>query len=128
MWNPLEARNLPLLMRVTGGLTMLAALQFLAPEAMLGASHMAVGDETGLFFARHWGLLVGCLAGLMIYAADQPALQRPVLFAVTVEKIGLVAMVALNANHPAMAGMLPAAVFDGICVLLFGAILLRRPR
>ena len=107
------------ILRITGAITMLGGLQFIAPEMVLKLSNMAVADETGLFFARHWGLLAFCLGGLLFYSAKHSAFRFPVLLVVTLEKLALVLMVINSGSSPALIGMRPAAIFDGLCVLLF---------
>ncbi|HJV03584.1 MAG TPA: hypothetical protein VJ752_23815 [Burkholderiaceae bacterium] len=126
MWNPVAERNLPLLLRITGVATMGGAVLFLAPTLALNLIGMAVGDDTGRFFVRHWGMLVGCIGALMVYSAGRPALQMPVLCVATAEKLALVLMVVLGAGQPALAGLRPAAAFDLLCVLLYSAVLWRR--
>ena len=126
--NPTSDRNLPLLLRLTGTATLGAAALFLAPTLALNMIGMAVGDDTGLFFVRHWGLLVGCIGGLMVYSAGQPALRMPVLFVATLEKLALVLMVLMARGQPALDGLQPAAVLDAACVLLYVPVLWRHLR
>ncbi len=128
MWNPVAEQNLPTLLRVIGAATMGAALVFVAPNLVLGMIGIAIADDTSLFFVRHWGLLVGCLGGLLFYSAAHRALQIPAMVVVTIEKLAIVVMAAMNASNPALAGMLPAAGFDAVCVLLFGVVLWRHVR
>ncbi|WP_342117826.1 hypothetical protein [Pseudoduganella sp. OTU4001] len=115
--------KLPFLLRATGLATGGAAIVFLLPQPVLNLLGLTVTEAGGLFFVRHWGLLVGCIAGLMVYAARQPALQRPIMLVAALEKLALVLMVA---NLPSPGLMWGIAGFDGLCVLLFCAILLRR--
>lgn len=110
---------------VTGIATLLPGLQFLAPTLFLQASGMQVGDPTGLFFARHWGLVVFCIGTLLVYAARRPDLRGPILFAATIEKLGLVIMVMMAWNEPTLKGMHVPAIFDFICVVLYLSYLLR---
>jgi hypothetical protein len=119
-------RHIGRILLVTGIVTMLPGLQFLAPTLALQAQGMQTGDNTGIFFARHWGLLVFLFGALLVYAARHEAARRPIMFAAAVEKFGLVVMVALAWSDPALAGMHVPAVFDGLCVLLYSAFLLRK--
>lgn len=112
-------RRFPLILRISGIVTMLAGLQFLGPAEFLGALGMKVGDSTGLFYARHWGALVLCLGALIVAAASRPALRVPVVAAAAAEKLALVVMVILAWQDPALAGLHGAAVFDSVCVLLY---------
>ena len=121
---PME-RHITRLLTWTGIATMLPGLQFLLPVQMLRLSGMDVTDAAGLFYARHWGLLVLCFGGLLVYVAKRPALRRPVIFAATVEKAGLAMLVLLAWNEPALRGMRIPAVFDSLCVLIYGLYLWR---
>ncbi|MFZ6871697.1 hypothetical protein ACO0LF_06445 [Undibacterium sp. Di27W] len=109
---------------VSGTVTMLAGLQFIAPTLFLQASGMQVGDVTGLFFARHWGLMAFVVGALIIYAVKQVQARRAILLAAAVEKLGLVFMLAINWTEPALQGLHIAAFFDGSCVLLYSIYLL----
>jgi len=120
-------RSFPHVLRWTGVITALAGVQFIAPVPFLAAQGMAVGDPAGLFFARHWGMLVACLGVLMVWAASRPGLRVPVVITALVEKLALVLMVALAWNEPALQGLHAAAVFDSACVLVYGLWLLKRP-
>jgi hypothetical protein len=120
-------RHFPRLLAITGVATMLPGLQFIAPTLFLGALGMQAGDSTGIFFARHWGLMVFCFGALLLYAARHPAARRPLVYAAAIEKLGLVVMVLLAWNDPALAGMHGAALFDALCVLLYSGWLLKKP-
>ncbi len=111
---------------ITGFATMLPALQFVLPTLVLRLLGMTVSEETGLFFAQQWGLLVFCIGGLLVYAARHPVHRVPVLVAATLEKAGLVVTIAMNWDNPEFRGLHLAAVFDGVCVALYSAYLMRR--
>jgi hypothetical protein len=112
------------LLYVTGAITLTPLLQYLLPTWHLQLSGLHVGDETGLLFARHWGLMAACFGGLLILAARDPGVRRPIVIAALVEKLGLVWLVGQGWSVPALAGLHLAAVFDGLCVLLYAAWLL----
>lgn len=111
--------------RLSAYITMLPLLAFLLPQTWLKLGGAAIADPAGLFYLRHWGLLVFCLGSLLLWAAPQPALRRPVLLAVAVEKAGLVAMVALSWSEPQLASLRGAALFDGLCVIAYSLLLWR---
>jgi hypothetical protein len=112
---------------VSGGVTLLAGLlQFVAPTPLLHAQGLQIGDPAGMFFARHWGLLVLCIGALMIHAARRPDIRRPIVLAAAAEKFGMAVMMAMNWSEPALRGLRPAAVFDGACAVIFLVYLLRR--
>lgn len=109
----------------TGLVTVSPLLMFLIPTFYLGTNNLVIGDSTGLLFARHWGLMAACFGSLLIYAALRPAHRTAIVFAAMVEKAGLVFLILMGWNDPAIAGLQVAAVFDGACVLLYAAYLLR---
>ena len=109
---------------VTGVITMLPVLQFLAPTAVLQLSALQVGDAAGLFHAQHWGLLAFCFGALLVYAARHPPLRRPIVMAAGLEKLGLCVLVVLGWSNPALQGLRPALVIDGLCVILYAWYLL----
>jgi hypothetical protein len=105
---------------VSGGITMLAGIQFILPEFFLSTvEHMNVTEPDGIFFARHWGLLVFVFGVLICLAARRPDLRRTVLAAAGIEKLGYAALVALSWSD--LPGLHASALFDGACVLLYGA-------
>ncbi|MCS6763999.1 MAG: hypothetical protein MO853_08625 [Candidatus Protistobacter heckmanni] len=122
----MREHHLPRLLKITGWITMLPLLQFLAPSVVLSAGNMQAGDDAGLFFARHWGIIVLCLGALLVYAANRPEIRRAVMFAAAVEKIDLVVRVAMAWNNPALQGMRPAVIADTVMVILYASHLLRR--
>jgi hypothetical protein len=120
----MQEKHIKAVLYVTGAITMLPLFQFLSPEMALSQQGLAVSDETGMLFARHWGLLVFCVGALMVYAANRPAARRPVIISAAVEKIGLIALVGLSWNNPALQGLHLSVFFDSICVVLYALILL----
>jgi len=118
-------RHFDKVLYVTGAVTVTPLLQYFLPALNLGLSGLAVGDEAGLLFARHWGLMAACFGALLIYAALRPAHRNPIVCAAMAEKAGLVVLIIMGWNNPALAGLHVAAVFDGVCVLVYAAYLLR---
>lgn len=119
------ADHISLILTVTGIVTGLVVLQFFFPRPVLRLlSKLAIEDEAGLFFARHWGLLAFVIGGLLVYAADHAEARSPIVLAAAIEKAGLVALVLLQRHKPFTKGLRLAAAFDGICVLVYAAYLL----
>lgn len=116
-------RHFDKILYVTGVVTLTPLLQYFLPTLNLGLSGLVVGDDTGLLFARHWGLMAACFGALLIFAGARPNFRKPIVLAALVEKLGLVALIVLAWNNPALAGLHVAALFDGACVLLYGAYL-----
>ena len=107
------------IMYITGAITMLPILQFLLLHFMLQQQGLSVGDDTGLLFAQHWGLLVFCIGGLLVYAANNPAFRTPVLVVAIIEKLGLIYLVASQWQNPALQGFHLPIFFDSFCVLIY---------
>lgn len=118
-------RHIGKILVVTGAVTLTPLLQFFLPALNLSLSGLVVADETGLLFARHWGLMAACFGALLMFAAAHPAVRKPIIIAALVEKLGLVSLIVMAWNNPALAGLHLAALFDGACVLLYGAYLFR---
>ena len=104
---------------VTGIATMLPLLQFVLPTVVLRLLGMTVSEEAGLFFAQQWGMLAFCIGGLLVHAARHPVHRMPVMLAAGLEKAGLVVTVAMSWDNPEFRGLHLAALFDGVCVLLY---------
>lgn len=109
---------------ITGIITMLPVLQFLLPHFMLQQQGLNVADDTGLLFAQHWGLLVFCIGGLLVYAANNPTFRTPVLVVATIEKLGLIYLVVSQWQNPALQGFHLPIYFDTVCVLIYTSYLL----
>jgi hypothetical protein len=112
-------RHMKAILLVTGLITMLPGLQFLAPALMLQQQGLSVSDDAGMLFARHWGLVVFCIGALLVYSAGRHEARRPIVTAGMVQKLGLVILVAMNWSNPAVQGLQPAAIFDAVCVVLY---------
>lgn len=109
---------------ITGIITMLPVLQFLLPHFMLQQQGLNVADDTGLLFAQHWGLLVFCIGGLIVYAAHNPSFRTPVLMAAIIEKLGLIYLVVSQWQNPALQSFHLPVYFDTSCVLIYAVYLL----
>jgi hypothetical protein len=82
--------HIELILIVTGALTAIALLQFIAPAPVL---RMIYGetptDEAGLAVARHWGLLTFLVGALLVYAAFHPSVRVPAMVIAVIEKAAL---------------------------------------
>lgn len=88
------AAHIQIILIVTGAFTALAFGQFIAPSKLLRLIYgQAQADAASLMLARHWGLLVGCVGLLLIYAAFEPTVRIPVMIFAMIEKIALGAMI-----------------------------------
>jgi hypothetical protein len=112
---------------VTGAVTVLPVLQFLAPRRVLALVYrIEILDEAGVFFARHWGLLAASIGGLLMFAAAHPEVRPAVVTAALVEKAGIVIAFVLARRQPFARGLRLAAGFDTACVLLYATWLVTR--
>jgi hypothetical protein len=107
---------------VTGAITTIPVLQFLAPRQVLARMYrIELTDEAGLLFARHWGLLAAAFGGLLMFAAAHPAVRPAVVTAALVEKAGIVVSFVLVRRRPFARGLRLVVVFDTACVLVYAA-------
>lgn len=104
---------------ITGLLTMLPLAQFFAPGLVLAQSGLQVGNALGLLHAQHWGLMAFCFGALLVYAARHPNHRKPIVLAAGVEKLGLVALIALGWSDPGLQGLHTVLWVDGVCVVLY---------
>ena len=80
--------HIEVILIVTGALTAIALLQFVAPAPILRMIFGATG-EIGLAVARHWGLLIFLVGALLIYAAFHPSVRGPAMVVAVIEKAAL---------------------------------------
>ena len=84
------ATYIEIILIVTGVVTATMLSQFFAPLPVLrlvyGETHL---DTVGMALARHWGLLIFCVGGLLIFAAFYPPVRAPIVVFAVIEKIGL---------------------------------------
>lgn len=104
---------------VTGGITATTILQFLFPKLQARILKLDLPTHESRFFFAHWGLVVFGIGILLIMAASNEALRIPVLIAATIEKMGLIGMLLINRKQPFTKAMLPALLFDVLCVILY---------
>jgi hypothetical protein len=107
---------------VTGAFTATPLLQFIAPRQVLARLYrIELTDEAGVLYARHWGLVVAAVGGLLMFAAAHPELRPAVVTAALVEKAGLVLAFVLVRRRPFARGLRLVIVFDTACVLIYAA-------
>ena len=82
--------HIEVILIVTGALTAVALLQFIAPIPMLRMIYgKAPLDEVSRFLARHLGLPIFLISVLLIYAASHPDVRGPATLLAAIEKIAL---------------------------------------
>ena len=109
---------------VCGAITMLPILLFFIPWPMFSFLGMSMTANTGILFAKHWGLLAATIGALLIYCGMHPELRRPIVIAAAIEKLGLCVIIAVGWNDPGFAAFHSTLFVDGLMVLLFGLYLL----
>ena len=81
------AAQIELILLLTGLATAGAVVLFLVPVTMMKLLFgQAPSDVLSLLIARHWGLLVGLVGALLIYAAYHAEVRVPTLIVAIVEK------------------------------------------
>jgi hypothetical protein len=116
--------NIQSVLLITGLLTGTVLLAALLPQTAL---NMMFGAELpgplAEVLVRNWGLLVGGVGLMLIYAAFNPAVRRLV---VTVAIISKLAFIGLNLAYGQMylAKTAPSLVFDAIVVAVFALYLI----
>jgi hypothetical protein len=111
--------HIELILIVTGAITAIALVQFIAPAPVLRMIYgEAPTDEVGLAVARHWGLLISLVGALLIYAAFHPSVRGPVMVVAVIEKavLGLGVFGTSLRTHPAAAA---AAAGDSLIALIY---------
>jgi len=82
------APQIELILLLTGLATTAALVLFLAPvTAMKMLFGQAPSDLLSILIARHWGLLVGLVGVLLVYAAYHAEIRVPTLIVAIVEKV-----------------------------------------
>jgi hypothetical protein len=116
-------KHMKSILTITGIITMLPVLQFIFPHFALQQQNLSVGNDTGLLFAQHWGLLVFCIGGLLVYAAHNTPFRTPVLVVAIIEKLGLIYLVVSQWQNPALQSFHLPVYFDTSCVLIYAVYL-----
>jgi len=111
--------HIEVILIVTGALTAIALLQFIAPAPVLRMIYgEAPIDKVGLAIARHWGLLTFLVGALLIYAAFHSAVRGPAMVIAVTEKaaLGLGVFGTSLRAHPVAAAI---AAGDSLIALIY---------
>jgi hypothetical protein len=111
--------NIAAILILTGALTSVALLQFIAPAPVLRTIFgEAPTDEVGLAVARHWGLLTFLVGALLVYSAFHPSVRAPAMVIGVIEKaaLGLGVFGSSLRMHPAAAAI---AAGDSLIALIY---------
>jgi hypothetical protein len=94
------AGQIELILLLTGLATAGALVLFLSPVTMTRMLFgQAPSDALSLLVVRHWGLLVGSVGGLLMYAAYHAEIRVPTLTVAVVEKVAFALGVFLSPFH-----------------------------
>ena len=89
-----------LILVLTGLATASALVLFLSPVTMMRMLFGQVPSDTlSILIVRHWGLLLGLVGALLVYAAYHPEVRGPTLVVAVVEKVAFVIGVFLSPFH-----------------------------
>ena len=112
--------NIEAVLVVTGVLTAGMLVQFVAPSWILRHAFREVpSGAASIALARHWGLLLFCIGGLLIYAGFHPAVRKPAVLLASIEKAGFVACVlGTSLRHRPVVAMM--AIADAVMLLVYG--------
>jgi hypothetical protein len=82
--------HIELILLITGLATAGALVVFLAPAPVMKVLFgQGPSDALGLLITRHWGLLVGLVGALLVYAAYHAEVRVPTLIIAIVEKVAI---------------------------------------
>ena len=110
----------PIMLYVTGIITMVPALVFLAPGVFAGKLlKVEPTDETTTFFVRHWALAIATMGALIVCSVHVPAIRQHILIAAIVLKGSFVLLTLKAGSSELGKNMRGSAVFDTICVVLY---------
>ena len=94
------AAQTELILVLTGLATASALILFLSPVTMMRMLFgQAPSDALSILIVRHWGLLVGLVGTLIIYAAYHAEIRVPTLIVAIVEKAAFALGVFLSPFH-----------------------------
>ena len=117
------ANHIQLILIVTGAFTAIAFGQFVAPAKLLRLIYGETqADAASVMLARHWGLLVGCVGLLLIYAAFEPAVRVHFMIFAVIEKVAFGALI-LGSNLRRQSPAAAIAVGDLLISLIYVAYL-----
>lgn len=112
--------NITLILYITGGITALPLLVFVAPRLMFKALQITSpsGDLHGLI-ERHWGMSIFITGLLLLWSAYDPAIRTSVLTCVALNKAAFVGVMVMNRKVEQVWNFAPAIIFDTACVAIY---------
>ena len=116
----MELSYTPIMLYVTGIITMLPGLIFLAPGIFSKIIlKFEPKDETTTLFVRHWALAIATMGALIVCSVHVPAIRQHILIAAIVIKAAIVLLILKAGSSELGKNLRGTAVFDTICVVLY---------
>jgi hypothetical protein len=113
--------NISLILYVTGIITASMLLVFISPrlvfEKMLRVK-VSYGDLPELL-ERHWGMAIFITGLLLIWSGCDPAIRKPVLTCVALNKAVFVGTLLLNYKKEYVRNLALMIAFDAVCVIVY---------
>jgi hypothetical protein len=100
--------HIELILLITGLATTGALTLVIVPDTMIRLLFgQSLSDPLGVNIARHWGLLLFLVGGLIVYAAHRPEIRVPTLIVASVEKVAFAVGVLTSPfrRRPAVIGL-----------------------
>ncbi len=97
---------------------MVVIVQFIAPRPALKLFfEVETFEASTLLLARHWGLLIFLVGGLLVYSAYDPTTRDPVLVVASLEKIAFSGLVFFGPGKRTAIATIAAAGDSAFVVL-----------
>lgn len=112
------AEHIETILLVTGVITCLVIVGFLAPGVVL--KHLFGEDRPSasvLLLVRHWSLVIFLVGTLLVYAAYDPAVRSAAIAVATVEKFAIGALVVASPARNRRLGLVAGG--DAIMALIY---------
>jgi hypothetical protein len=117
--------HISIILYIVGAITGIVTFQFFFPSFYAQKIlNIELKDDAAKFYFTHWGIMVCTLSILMIVAASNDCLRKPVIAVTLFEKALLVFWVTKDINKPYTKKLIPALLFDATVCIIFGLYLL----
>ncbi|HOE17085.1 MAG TPA: hypothetical protein PK344_06675 [Syntrophorhabdaceae bacterium] len=120
------SNNITIILYVTGIITASMLGVFLAPRLVFAKTLRVDVAYGGLpeVIERHWGMGIFITGLLLIWAGYDPAIRKPVLACVGLNKAVFVAMLLFDFKHKYVRNLALIMAFDAACVIIYAAYLM----
>lgn len=120
------ANNISLILYVTGIITASMLMVYISPRLVFEKILRVEIAYGGLpeIIERHWGMAIFVTGLLLIWAGCDPAIRKPVLMCVSLNKAVFVGTLLLNYRKVPLKNLALMIAFDTVCVIIFLAYLM----